>query len=104
PAANYKIGEYTIAWTNKDFALKAIRYERVLELGMEGHRFFDLVRWKIADTEIKTYLQKEKIKRTYLSDAIFKAGKNEYFPIPQIQIDLSAGADGIKKMIQNHGY
>ena len=104
PAANYKVEEYKEAWTNKDSALKAVRFERVLELGMEGHRFFDLVRWGIADIEINTYLLKEKIARTYLNDAVFTKGKNEYFPIPQIQIDLSAGADGVSKMIQNPGY
>jgi hypothetical protein len=104
PAANYKVGLYTNSWTDKSFAVKAVRYERILELGMEGHRFFDLVRWGIADTEIKSYLQKEKIKRTYLNDAVFTKNKNEYFPIPQTQIDLSAGADGVPKMKQNPGY
>lgn len=104
PAANYKAGEYTAAWTDKSFARKAIRYERMLELGMEGHRFFDLVRWGVADTEINAYLQKEKVARTYLNDAVFKKNCNEYFPIPQQQIDLSAGSDGVPKMKQNPGY
>ncbi|MEP7320397.1 MAG: RagB/SusD family nutrient uptake outer membrane protein [Saprospiraceae bacterium] len=103
-AANYKIGEYTNPWNDKTYARKVLRYERMLELGMEGHRFFDLVRWGIADTEINAYLQKEKMTRTYLNDAIFKKGINEIFPIPQRQIDLSAGADGTRKMIQNPGY
>ena len=76
----------------------------MLEFGMEGHRFFDLVRWGIADTEINAYLEKEKIKRTYLNDASFTRNRNEYFPIPQSQIDLSAGADGVPKMKQNPGY
>ena len=39
----------------------------MLELGMEGHRFFDLVRWHIADVELNTYLQKEQQLRTYLN-------------------------------------
>jgi len=30
--------------------------------------------------------------------------KNEFFPIPQAEIFLSAGPDGIPKMIQNPGY
>jgi hypothetical protein len=101
PAANYKVGEYTDPWTDKDVAREAVRFERVLELGMEGHRFFDLVRWGIADVEINKYFQKEKLKRTYLDGAVFKKDCNEYFPIPQIQIDLSAGSDGIPKMKQN---
>ena len=103
-AANYKVGEYEDAWTGRDFALKVIRYERMLELAMEGHRFFDLVRWGIADIEIRTYLDKEKRLRSHLIEAVFQKGRNEYFPIPQLQIDLSVGADGIAKMIQNPGY
>jgi starch-binding outer membrane protein, SusD/RagB family len=103
-AANYKVGLYETPWTNRDEARKAVRFERSLELAMEGHRFFDLVRWGIADIEIKTYLDKEKHRRKYLSDAVFIKGRNEYYPIPQTQIDLSTGPDGIKKMKQNPGY
>jgi starch-binding outer membrane protein, SusD/RagB family len=103
-AANYKVSEYMSPWTDKAEATKAVRFERMLELGMEGHRFFDLVRWGIADIEIKVYLEKEKRLRIYLNDALFKKNINEYFPIPQLQIDLSAGADGGPMMIQNPGY
>jgi hypothetical protein len=104
PAANYKIGEYTTPWTDPAFALKAIRFERTLELAMEGHRFFDLVRWGIADTEINGYLQKEKKLRTYLSWVVFKKGCNEYFPIPQIEIDKSVGNGLTPVMKQNPCY
>ena len=66
-AANYKIGLYIAIWTDPDFAMKAIRYERMLELGMEGHRFFDLVRWGIAEHDINLYLEKEKNITGYLN-------------------------------------
>jgi len=105
PAANYKIGLYAQPWTDRDYARKAVRYERMLELGMEGHRFFDLVRWGIANSEINAYLLKEQALRyTYMTGAVFTPNKNEYFPIPQTQLDLSAGADGVRKMTQNPGY
>jgi len=104
PAANYKVGEYTNAWTDKSFARKAVRYERILELAMEGHRFFDLVRWGIADTEINAYIQKEKQMRNYLNSVAFKHNCNEYFAIPQTQLDLSAGADRVRMMKQNPCY
>jgi hypothetical protein len=103
PAANYRIGEYP-TFTTIDSALMAIRYERMLELGMEGHRFFDLVRWDIADQEINTYFQTEMKKREYLVGAFFTKNKNEYFPLPQSQIDLSAGANGVPLLKQNPGY
>jgi hypothetical protein len=83
PAAYYRIRLYTQSWTDPVYALKAVRYERILELGMEGHRFFDLVRWGIAQTGV-----------TF-------SPCNEYFPIPQTEIDLSAGVNGIPMMTQN---
>jgi hypothetical protein len=104
PAANYKISEYTKPWTNQEFARKAVRFERTLELAMEGHRFFDLVRWDVADVEINKYLEEEKKRRHHLNDAVFMKNKHEYFPIPQPEIDLSTGADGVPRLKQNPGY
>jgi hypothetical protein len=66
---------------------------------MEGHRFFDLVRWGIAADEIKNYLAKEKSMSGYLEGVVFKPGKSEYFPIPQTEIDKSD-----HKLKQNPGY
>lgn len=63
-------------------ALKtAIWDERRLELAMEGDRFFDLVRTGQAAAKI----------------ANFTAGKNELFPIPQTEVQISG-------LTQNPGY
>ena len=65
--------------------LEAIYAERQLELALEGHRFFDLVRTGRAVAE--------------LGDQGFVAGKNEVLPLPQSEIDIAEG-----NLIQNPGY
>jgi hypothetical protein len=101
PAANYVIGLYNTAWTDKTAATTAVRFERKLELGGEGHRFFDLVRWGVADTEINKYLTYEGGRlAVQLGGAHFTAGKFERYPIPQTEIDRE-GSDVLK---QNAGY
>jgi hypothetical protein len=65
--------------------LEAIYHERRVELGLEGHRFFDLVRQGRA--------------ATVLGDAGFSSGINEVFPIPEVEITLSGG-----NITQNNGY
>lgn len=101
-AANYVISEYSAAdFSSQDVARDIVRFERKLELSGEGHRFFDLVRWGIADQELNRYFNYEgQYLVTMFGGASFQAGKHEYQPIPQGQIDLQ-GAD---VLTQNPGW
>ncbi len=99
-AANYNIGTYDTVWTDPTDAMDKVRMESRLELAMEGHRFFNLVRWGIAKDVIDDYLQVEKTRRSHLTNAVFTQGKNEYWPIPQEYID--SVDDGL--VTQNNGY
>lgn len=101
--ANYQIKPYTSPFESQETARKAVRFERRLELAMEGHRFFDLVRWGIADQVLNAYVSVEKNRRSYLkSSGGFTKGKNEYYPIPNRVIEIAAKAGNTLQ--QNPGY
>lgn len=102
-AADYHIGLYT-GFASKDSALEAIYFERKLELAMEGHRFFDLVRWGIAEKTLNAYFQYQGQITTDVRGGKFIPGKSEYYPIPQAQIDLSLNSSGEPTLTQNPGY
>jgi hypothetical protein len=90
-AANYLTEPYATPFAGFDEAISALRVERRLEFAEEGHRFFDLVRWGIADQVMNDYFEVEKTRRTHLNNALFIKDKHEYWPIPQAQIDLAGG-------------
>src|SRR6056300_454108 len=99
PAANYTIEPYT-SFATADYARKAVRFERRLELGMEGQRLFDLRRWGTQVATMNEYFDNEA--RTITNIAEKKntvQDKHTLLPIPIQAIDLSGGA-----LTQNPGY
>ncbi|MBC3788801.1 RagB/SusD family nutrient uptake outer membrane protein [Spirosoma utsteinense] len=89
--SNYLIRPYSATNWTQDYARKALQFERRLEFATESPRFFDLVRWGIAEPTLNAYLTKEKTRRSYLSGAKFTAGRDEYLPIPQREINFTKG-------------
>ncbi|WP_231596052.1 RagB/SusD family nutrient uptake outer membrane protein [Sphingobacterium endophyticum] len=89
-AAAYSVKPYA-SFASQDAARNAVRTERRLELAMEGHRFFDLVRWGIAKSVLESYSAFE---GTHLSayKGLSYSAKSDYWPLPQVEIDRSNGA------------
>lgn len=98
-ASKYNLKPYTSTVWTKDFAWNALIWERRLEFATEGARFFDLVRWGIAEQVLNDFINTEKVRRTYLSTAKFTAGRDEYLPVPQAEITFTKGL-----YKQNPGY
>lgn len=112
----YKVEPYpdgTFAANGADYARNAVRMEQRLEFAMEGHRFFDLVRWGIAEKVLNKYIAEESVsgtepsgrkftKRGYMAGKVF-ASKNNYYPLPQDEI-LNSQKDGKPTLVQNPGY
>lgn len=94
----YNVSPYA-SFPSKEFAWKALKFERRLEFAMEGNRWYDLVRWGEAATVLNAYLAEEKTKRDFLTNAVFTQGRDEYYPIPQREIDFTGGL-----YTQNPGY
>ncbi|MDB5132397.1 MAG: RagB/SusD family nutrient uptake outer membrane protein [Mucilaginibacter sp.] len=110
--ANYPAGSFSV----KSFARTAIRFERKLELGMEGMRWYDLQRWDGASVtdpittsdgsmaaEINAFFASDVSINSQLQGAHFTPHKNEYYAIPQQEIDRSR-SQGKEQLIQNAGY
>ncbi|KPK80981.1 MAG: hypothetical protein AMS27_15930 [Bacteroides sp. SM23_62_1] len=96
-AANYVISTYP-AFADQTAALKAIKLERKLEMGQEGHRYYDLQRWGDVPMELNRILEYEKTMEwgTILYGDATVGSEDVNFPIPQRQIDESNG-----KLLQN---
>lgn len=95
--AAYNVAQYP-SFPSQAYARNAVRFERRLELAMEGHRFYDLVRWGVLKQTLESYFAFEGNYFSYLKGITIDAN-DEYYPIPLEQIDRSGG-----KLKQNPGY
>jgi starch-binding outer membrane protein, SusD/RagB family len=73
---------------DKDEIRAAIQHERRVEFALEHERFYDLVRWGLAESVLHA-----------AGFANYTAGIHELLPIPQDEIDRSNGV-----LTQNFGY
>ena len=91
-AANYVINPYP-PFANQDQAIAALQMERKLELGMEGHRYFDLQRWGNVVPELTRVYNYEKtnIWGPILYNQWDLGPEDVNYPIPLRQIELSEG-------------
>lgn len=86
----FNISTYNGSYSQED-ALKIVKMERRLEMGMESERFFDLVRWGEAEKVLNKYFAEEANNCSIYGEAHFTANKNEYLPIPFSQVAASDG-------------
>jgi starch-binding outer membrane protein, SusD/RagB family len=77
-----------VTTTDQGLLREAIRRERRVELAMEHDRFWDIVRWGIAQQVLHA-----------AGKTNFNENRDVLLPIPQTQIDISGG-----KLTQNPGY
>ena len=97
---NYVIDTYNSAWTDAAAARSAVRHERRVELGMEGHRLFDLRRWNIMVETLNAYITNEgRTIPPFAARANAVGSKHTALPIPLDAIDSSQGA-----LTQNPGH
>ena len=97
---NYVIDTYNSSWTDAAVARKAVRFERRLELGMEGHRLFDLRRWGNFVDVMNAYIANEaRTIANYGAKSQAAQSKHMMLPIPLNAIDTSEG-----NLTQNPGF
>lgn len=88
--ANYNVGLYPSEGWTQEYARKAVRMERRLELAMEGNRWFDLLRWNTAVSTVNAYMQSEQRYHTYYAGNSISEDEL-YFSVPYEEVNNSNG-------------
>ncbi|MBO4754067.1 MAG: RagB/SusD family nutrient uptake outer membrane protein [Bacteroidales bacterium] len=88
--ADYFVQEYPASGWTQDYARKAVRMERRLELAMEGQRWFDLCRWGNVVDVMNAYFQSESKFHSYYGEASMDASE-KFLPIPYDEVNNSYG-------------
>lgn len=76
----------------KDQMRTRIQHERRVEFALEGKRYWDIKRWKTAETYVPTLIDPGGVQRQ------FDPSKHYLFPFPQSEIDIN------ENLVQNPGY
>ena len=88
--ANYKVGLYPSDGWTQEYARKALRMERRLELAMEGNRWFDLLRWNTAVQTVNAYMKSEQKYHSYYAGNSI-SDDELYLPVPYDEVNNSNG-------------
>ena len=100
-----------VATTSKDGFRIAVKHERRIELAFEGHRYWDLLRWKDAETVLNQPIIGVKVtkvssnpnvwsyQKVNVATRTFNPNLNYLYPFTRTEIVNSQGA-----LIQNPGY
>jgi starch-binding outer membrane protein, SusD/RagB family len=110
-AANYRIDLYPSDGSAEDAfksipeALQAILFERGLELGLEGHRFWDILRFGVDETYFNAWAAKQNtaLPGQAINTYVYTRVPDAYSPIPTTAIDNSL-LNGVATLTQNPGY
>ena len=98
-ASNYRIGLYSESqFSTKEGALAALRFERKLELALEGQRWYDLARWGIIQSELSDYIDYE---QQYLPKFVGTVYNEKWVTLP-IPLDQIITMEGV--LVQNENW
>lgn len=87
--------------TKSSVSLSDIKAERILEFALEGHRYYDLLRWGEVSSRFSYLTAQDPNFKTFISDGDYQGfitNKNEWLPIPISEMESNPLAT------QNPGY